>query len=79
MGLSASKLIPDLHKKDAAVLLCDQVFPFLRGLVRIAVLQLLGSDKGDVLRKVLYGLWVFIPDLMLHVLDDLKNIADGFL
>ena len=73
MGLAAGQLVADLHEEDAAVLLGNQVFPLLGRLVGVEILKLLGGDEENVLRKVLYGLRIFVPHLMLHVLDNLKD------
>ena len=76
MGLAAGQLIADLHQEDTAVLLGDQVLPLLGGLIRVLILQLLGGDEEDVLRQAPDGMGIFVPDLVLHVLDDLEEPAD---
>ena len=75
MGLAAGQLVADLHQEDAAVLFADQILPLLGSLVGPPVFQFLSGHEGDVLGKMVDGFGVFVPHLMLHVLDDLENGA----
>ena len=79
VGLAAFQLVADLHEEHAAVLAADQILALLGRFVRISVLQFLGSDKVNVLGQVLGCLWVFVPHLVLHVLDDLEDLAHRLL
>ena len=76
MGFAAGELVADLHQEHTSVLLCNQVFPFLGSVVRIQVLQFLGGDEENVLGKMLDRFRIFVPHLVLHVLDDFENLAD---
>ena len=51
----------------------DQVFSLLWRFVGIHLCQLACSNKKDVIRKLFYGLGILVPDLMLHMLDDLED------
>ena len=76
MGHTARKPVADLHQEHTSMLLCDQVLPLLGSAVRIQILQFLGGDEENVLGKVLYRFWIFVPHLVLHVLDDLEYLTD---
>ena len=77
MRLTGGELITDLHKEYATVFFGYKVFALLRSLIRVAVCQFLGGDESDVLRQMLDCLRIFVPYLMLHMLDDLEDGLDG--
>ena len=77
MRFSAGKLITNLHKENTAVFFCDQVFPLFWSFIRIHILQLLGCNKENIIWKMFYSLGVFVPYLMLHMLDNFENPAYG--
>ena len=56
----------------------DQVFPFFRGLIRIAFLQFLGSDKHDIFWQMFDCFRIFVPYLVLHMFDNFEDGAHGF-
>ena len=57
-------------------LLGDKVLTFFACFVRPSLFQLLCGHKGNFIRKVINGIRPFVPDFMLHMLDDLKDVSD---
>ena len=55
----------------------NQILSLLRRFIRIAFLQLFGGHKGNVFRQMLNSLRILIPNLMLHMLNDLKDCTYG--
>ena len=47
--------------------------------VRIQCFQFAGGDKENIIWKLVYSLWIFVPYFMLHVLNDLKDQAYSIL
>ena len=72
MRLAVFKFLSDLHQEYAAMLPGNQVLPLLGCLVGIALLQFFGGYEGNVFWQMLDGIRIFVPDLMLHVFDDLE-------
>ena len=52
VSLSGGQQPADLHDKNSAMLLGDDVFSLFRRLVRIQILQLLRRDKKDLVRNL---------------------------
>ena len=75
MGLAVRERPADLLDEDGALLMADAVLPLLAGEVRIEGLQLVGGDEEDLVRQMVDGVRPLVPDLMLHVLDDLENLS----
>ena len=65
--------------KYTAVLMSKQILTFLRRLVGIHVKKLLRCDECDIARQLESSLRIFVPHLMLHMLDDSKYTAYGIL
>ena len=78
MGLAIGQLVTDLHQEDGAFFLSDQVLAFLGRLIRIAVRQLLGGYKIDVLRKNLFNVIILDGHVFFRFLQGLVNLPDGF-
>ena len=79
MGLAAGQFVANLHQEHTAVLPGNQVFPCLRSVIRIQVLKLLAGDKVNIFGKMFDSLRVFIPHLMLHVLDNFEDLPHRIL
>ena len=75
MGFPVTELISDSLNKYTAVLFGDGIFSFLRTEIRISFEKFLRVNKVNLLRQLLHRIRILIPNLMLHMLDNTKNVS----
>lgn len=78
MRLTASQLVADLHEEYTAVLFGNEVFTLFRRLIGIHIFQFLAGNEKYIVGQMFDCIGIFVPHLMLHVLDDLKYLTHSF-